>query len=618
MKRSLLLVAAFCLFIQPLSAYAFVLPITDFGYQETIRLSGTQAATTVSIPTDPGLTPTLLTFNVVSSPLIDTGSLELSRDGATFATLKLPHDGPVSYELPGNIRQQGVSQFDVKTNLVTTQERECNQEPIAWVELQNVELTFEGEPQAPTTLEEFWPVDLKTLHISMQDNTNPELLKAASLITQYAQSKHTQGHDLLVEFYDSMQEPKPYSVNERYVQIKELSGQETVALELQGADETPVLVFNSAATNITQVVEEFFLSTATAGVLEQIEIENKLKSDTTTFTLDELGKSPLALVGAGVFSQNINISQSDFGGVVNEYTLQLNGQTSTIPEGGIANLEILVDGQLIASQPLQSDSNISLQASIPSDLNNRNNDITVQVHYTPPGGNCDTNQHTLRVDIDNLTTTITGNKSPFNDQYGFQRFPQAFGANEFTVLVDTSNQTAVNTALQLIASLQRTSNRILNPVFVNEPAPRRLPRTNALVISPSAATASSLQELFNNQTAGKNTTALNNAQTPQSATLTALQNEKFDYLVLEASNYEFGRQLSLEIAQNTDGWFASNGNVAVYNNSSTLEYFDIQTPPQEPGNRLVATIILAALALIVTASITAAAWKHKHPSTNKS
>lgn len=171
-------------------------------------------------------------------------------------------------------------------------------------------------------------------------------------------------------------------------------------------------------------------------------------------TLEQLGAPQIQMQGSGQMETDIRFSQVDFGGPIQSASARLAGSYSPIPNGGTANLAILLNDGLVTAAPLDRGGPFDIYVPFPASLLRRDNRITLRVMYTPPGGDCRVGAHNMIIRIDGGSYVEVDKGQAAAE--GFERFPQAF-APSFQVAMDDLNTKAVQSGAQLINALQRLS-----------------------------------------------------------------------------------------------------------------------------------------------------------------
>lgn len=174
-------------------------------------------------------------------------------------------------------------------------------------------------------------------------------------------------------------------------------------------------------------------------------------------SLADLGAPTISMSGVGKLQSVIAIDQPAFGQSLSEVQVSLSGVITPLPEGGAGRVDFLWNGTLIDSIGMSSDTALNAQLAISSEQLNRNNQLTIELSYVPPSGQCTPQPLAARLDFDakqSFVTPTAGDSVP----PGFERFPQVLGASVPIALGSAGNPASLlQQAGDLIAGLQSST-----------------------------------------------------------------------------------------------------------------------------------------------------------------
>ncbi len=173
-----------------------------------------------------------------------------------------------------------------------------------------------------------------------------------------------------------------------------------------------------------------------------------------SISLVKFGADPVSLTGVGRSEAVVAINQPAFGQSVERIQLNLRGNMTPVPTGGQGRVDFVWNGTLVASLDMGKESTIDLPLTIDQKLLRRDNALSIQLFYTPPGASCSPADLGARADVDVEQSTVEGiageSLAP-----GFDRFPQTLAAGiPFATGTAQMSGAQATAAGELISSLQ--------------------------------------------------------------------------------------------------------------------------------------------------------------------
>ncbi len=406
-KAVLIIMLMLCLTGQALAQAppleAWQVAFVDLGFPEVVRLQGAVAERTLFIPVPDGVQPTHLDADLVVSPDVVGGYVEVRSPERLLATLpftntvrhvRIPLDNALVHEkmMPLTLRARIRSNDDACTIAYVG----------GWLEWQQPTLTFAGVPASPTHIGEFWPPVVQDVHIVVPPApTQAEaeaVLRVAAAVAQRYRAMRPAVH--VEALPDEGALPPPRRANptlarvwERRIVIRETSDVSRLTFE---TDDIPTLRLEGTAEALhtqSRVVTSHLVRALVARTADPITIVEAEQVGRDIITFAELQLPTLNMFGIGRMAIPFTVSQADLGGPVQALALRLAGTHTPPPETAHATLSVYVNEGLVYAVPLNQSGFFDLYIPIASALLQRDNTIRIQVEYTPPGGKCAISAH---------------------------------------------------------------------------------------------------------------------------------------------------------------------------------------------------------------------------------
>jgi hypothetical protein len=264
-----------------------------------------------------------------------------------------------------------------------------------------------------------------------------------------------------VTMVTSAPDPATLSAGSRVVSLVDgRAGEVTTAVSADSG--VPTLTLTGTGDELVSAARA--LSSDTLGVAggdaENLSAQPMTRPTASKRSLGSLGTKTLALTGYGSTTQQLEVKQDDFGGPVKAMKLHLEGNHTAFAENAGARLDVRVNGTLVGSTTLGSESAFSLDATVPAGRLRSVNEVDLVMTAAAPDGSLCTpaSVPAAELDVDTGASYVSVTKG-FGQTEGFQLYPQAF---EGTVPValkpgNGNRSTPATNAAAILASLQRAA-----------------------------------------------------------------------------------------------------------------------------------------------------------------
>ncbi len=447
----------------------------DLGLGERVRLQGSVASTDVFLHIPSGLTPTLLTGKLQLSPDVTSGFMEIrSRDQliATFAVDAGTSNIDLMIPLKNSKLEGDILPLTFIARLRSIDDVCTTTYAGAWIEIEDIKVQFEGTPQAPQTVGEFFP---SILHkVILVTSSQPTLGEAQAAINLAASLRHRYRH--IGKFQIKMRPLNkdgalPIIADEdalfsRMIVIREGETNRVRVLHEGRHQNMPILEINGSAEEIREqslwVVDRW----GTAGQAEEI---NNLAFTAPQETyrdkvlLLELEPPTWNVAGMGKLEIPVTFSQGDLGGPVDRLGLRLAGHYTPLPSGAQATMSLFFNGGMIFATTFDRDGDFDHFVTIPNNLLQRDNKLTIQFLYTPAGGKCTLDAHPFEASLNkgSYFTVEFGVQKPIR----FLHYPQIL-LPSFQIAFSSLTFTDLNAAVSIVSEWQRITRSPLHPQVV--------------------------------------------------------------------------------------------------------------------------------------------------------
>jgi hypothetical protein len=405
----------------PGAAAADGIGATPLPFTPTIRGSNGQTVVSVTLP--PGAQPIRLTGRILST-YTEPGDIIVTAGGQTIASVPATEGGPVNAAIPAEAVDDGVVVIGMQVRLEPSDD--CRVDEGASATFADALLTFQRDLAPPTTIGGFFSPGVNGYVVQLPAEPSAEET-LAGLNAVAALEHRVQRPTTVTLVVGEVGEVEP---DTRYVRIGEDPAAEpadagTLTLESDGT--LTVSAASSALLPTVLSLDEPALGLLTVATLTNVAGTADWSPVVTTTTLQEFGVGPISFTGVGTASIPIGISQPAFGGTLQGLGVDLVGVATPIPDGGAGRIDFLWNGVLVASREMTQETDLDVSLSFAPEQLLRDNVLTVEGTYYPPGGSCKLRPLPARFDIDTRLSTLT---PTFGTSVGpgFERFPQAFGA----------------------------------------------------------------------------------------------------------------------------------------------------------------------------------------------
>ncbi len=558
----------------------------DYGYGESVRLSGTNAESFVSIPVANGQTPVDMRFYLTPTPNIGDGFIALEHQGrlvASFAFNSKPQE--VIFPLTNLPVEDGRLTVSLRAVMVSSDTDTCSALRARWIDISDIRVTVDGDAQKPATLKDFFPPTLRRLAIYVSPVPTAEELTAAFNLA--GRTQHLlNGRAIDVRVAARTLDAPGIGPYERAVLITSSSSTIPRLTLVPASNGWPILALSAAPDHLNEAVETLFSSPVRELLLTKNSDTTFARTPffpTTSYHLDlkELGYPLLRLQGSGETKTTIGFSQAALGGPVRNISLNLHGISSVLQKGGIGTLATFLNNHLVDSYALSEEGErFRRTIELPDEFLARDNKLDIIANYTPPGGNCRIGLHNMTLDID-ATSFITATSSPIFTPL-FDKFPQAL-LPVFDLFVEKNDERSWNAAARLITLWQRLSPRPLRPT-VNWLHPDIDITKPSVLISSQPTLFPSLQRLIDppSLTVAAPELSARMNMAGRFAVLETFLEKEYPVISLTTTFWPEGLSRLTDTLMAGEGWYDTTGNTLVVNQDNQFSYAEIKQLKSTP------------------------------------
>ncbi|MEV5000154.1 cellulose biosynthesis cyclic di-GMP-binding regulatory protein BcsB [Nocardioides sp. LML1-1-1.1] len=451
------------------------------AHAETITVPGSGtatsgAATTVTVPVPPGVSPTRVT-----------GRLRVDTDlDATVAfvvggrlALRVPARPDARVTIPVTAADVSGDELSVQVRIDQTGRgagNVCLQVDDVAATLDQVRLDYEGTEQAPTSLADFFSSYAGQVDVLVPDDAGDAEIAAGLAAVAAISSRYPS--DTVVRLAtpsDAASAPGRARAGHRVVRIEAGTGPATTKLDAGATVPTLVLAGGDGELlAAARALGDPALPIAGDTTTEGLTAERARTPVVDELSLDDLGTRRAVLAGYGRVEQYVGIRQDAFGGPVGALTISLVGTHTAVPEGARAQLDVYVNDKLVDSTQLDDDPALDREIEVPAEDVRGDNGLVVVLSALPPRERCTATDRQLpmEVHLDTSRSTVHADRSGATTT-GFAVYPQALGGELSVAISDraTDRVAAAVDASYLVAALQRQAAR---PLAVSLVEPGRL------------------------------------------------------------------------------------------------------------------------------------------------
>lgn len=540
-------------------------PLSVYGYADTIRLSGADAKTVISIPVYPGLIPTSLRLKVISTPNIDKGFISFEYENATFFSLPLPTTNePIIVPLSGLKPKDDRLELTIN-GIFSTEDETCAAFRSRWIDISELAVGVSGLGVPPATVAEFFSPTLRRLSLYVGSSPSPALLDAAFKLAAFAQhAAAAKAIDVTIIASSTARVDTGEDPYTRTVVFAD--GKENSLKLIPTSSLWPYLLITSGtstwATTIKPLVDERTNDLLQTDLFAVSSADRSPSTSALQVSFADLGTPLIRLQGAGEIRGSLSVPQAAFGTMIAHPVLTLRGYSSVLQKDGVARLDTYFNNRLLDSfSPPNQGGNFNRTFKLENDYLRRDNQLDFVLTYTPPGGNCRVGIHNMVLDIMG-TSTIAATTSPLIPP-SFDRYPQTL-LPTFNLVLDSADTDVLTAAARLIILWQRLSPRVLSPhvIWLSQ---FKKEATPTVIITPDAAHLPSLALFLNPDTFElRENGLLENMNTLRSfAVMQSFLENEVPYFVLTSHWWKTGLTAPTDYLLAREGWYDAKGNVLV-------------------------------------------------------
>lgn len=442
------------------------LSLRQIGYRDGVTLTGSSDVVSLAIPVNSGTRPTSLQLRIIPTPGMPLSNLRLTQQERTLAIKAISDTtSRIDLDLNSVVVVNGKATIDLG---ITIPEPDACLSEVYYrtVLLPESEISYSGIPANTGNLADFFPpwLDRVTFYLAESPSLDAAqaTLDAATFVARRYRGMSTVFEvKALPSDSAALSEPGPWDraviwspTGESRV-IRPDSGRGTVLALAARRDSRQLFTLASGDQMVTS--DSFRGGSFT--------LEHQLpRSDRGLLTLNELGYQSRTIQGSAVAASSYSFSLADLGGGLTPVAFRLIADHSGVPAKGSGTIQLLLNGSLIHSRPLDRRS-IDQVISLPGHLLNRENTLNVRFQIVQPDGECRLGGATFTATIDALSSLVTERGKAVGP--GFGRFPGMF-VPAVSVLLEPRDRYRVELAATLLGSLQATTQTTLAPALARD------------------------------------------------------------------------------------------------------------------------------------------------------
>ncbi|HBJ72157.1 MAG TPA: hypothetical protein DDY88_00220 [Actinobacteria bacterium] len=431
---------------------AMSLEVETLKYSQTLTVVGTNATASTSLAVPRGLTPISLT-GTLTAEVAAIGEVVI-RAGSSETRLDAARGGRFTLRVSAAMIQDGRLPVTL-TNALAHPTDSCVFNLTARATAKNLALGVTGQNSTPSTIDEFFTQDVRSIGIVIADANQAGANEAALVADAALSSRYDRATSILVLTASALA-----ARDHGFDRIVMLT-------ESKSTDSTIELVSGGTATLAITGSPDALRAAAAALGSDNLKLADRAEASkliqegqgalTHTLTLADLGAAAPSLHGWGRSTVFISVPQSAFGSPVGTMTIHLTGVHTPVPSNDQITMSVLWNGQLADSQLLSEGDEYTAVLSIDATRMRRDNGLTLQLDGLPDDGNCDQTVQSARLDINGAASSITA--SPGQSlPVAFERFPQTLGQDlPVAYGSGTVSDVELTAAGHLVSSLQRAS-----------------------------------------------------------------------------------------------------------------------------------------------------------------
>ncbi len=415
----------------------------------TLSLQGANGRSEVLAPVPEGANPVRLT-GVIKSNYNYPGTVTIDVAGRRGAVVDATTGGPVDIALEPSDVLDGTIAIVMYVRL--TSEEDCFADDNATATLTDARLVYQYQPDPATTIGTFLSPGIAQYTVVVAPDAtagaqSAALNAVAALTYRYPDPTEV---ELLVT-----NDPPAATFQERVVVIEESPSAAATANTLTVAGGALTIAGGEQGLNSAAIA----LGSDSIALIDQATVSDvsadaqfTVRSDQVS--LAELGIATWQTEGIGRNTADVSINQPAFGQELESLTIELVGSLTPVADGGQGRVDLLWNGQLLNSVEMAEATALKRTLTIPPNLLRRDNTLSLEMSFIPPGGKCFPRGIEGRVDIDTENSTVTP-VTGTSVAPGFERFPQVL-APDAPVALGTSGDPAdaLSQAGLLVAAVQ--------------------------------------------------------------------------------------------------------------------------------------------------------------------
>lgn len=364
---------------------------------------------------------------------------------------------------PGDVTAEGYLEVTISEVLERGTEATCRYVLPSSATLEEITLEATGIETAPESVGTFLPAYSPAIDVVVDKAAGDDVLDAAlNAVTALAER-----YDANTAIALTTTPATPAGAGVRQITFEH--GANPVSTAIEQRDGVPNLVItgsDEALTDAARALSSPALALADAADTSGLSSTSLADATNLVRSLGEVaGRDTITLTGYGTNTAYVSVRQDAFGGPIDELDIDLRGTHTALPAGAQLQLDLLFNGDLLASTQLADGTGFHLEATVAAHQLSSDNGLELRMSGMPAEDQCVGNGRHLPLELhlDADASELRGSRGA-GTLAGFARFPQVLAGQVPVALRGDGPQriTQAGDAAALLTSLQRSAARQLS------------------------------------------------------------------------------------------------------------------------------------------------------------
>ena len=436
--------------------------LAELGYRDGFTLNGAMDAALLTIPVNRGRTAEMLRLLIEPTPRMPDATVVL-RQGDRVLAQRLLSDTTRMIVLP--LREAIVANGQaVVTLAVHVPGRDACEAPLFYrtVISPTTAVEYSGAPLIVGGMSDFFPplLDQVTFYLPEQPSLDASqaALDAAAFVARRYRGTTTRFRIAALPPADSaIAEP---SWNERAI-VWASDGPTRILRQVGSRGTVLALASRRDARQLFTLVSGPGMVPTSGFAATTVRLD---EATTGLLSFESLGFGSRTITGGAMASAGYRFSLADVGRDEVPRAFRLLARHTAIPDEGIAEVAVLLNGSIIWSRPVEG-TEIDATVALPERLIARDNHLEVRFTLRLGEGECRLGAPLFTATIDGGSSLVIGGRNPLPPS--FDRFPSTL-LPTFSVLLEPRDRYRVELAATTIHAMQETTSSPLAPFVVRD------------------------------------------------------------------------------------------------------------------------------------------------------